>query len=176
VSYRVVYADPPWKFKVWSAKSTGRSAEQHYPTLDIDEICRLGVSTAPDCTLFMWTTWPHLEDALFVAKQWGFTYKSVAFDWMKINPSGSLFLGMGYVTRGNTEPCLRFTKGKPGAPKSRGVPSAILEPRREHSRKPDCVYERIEALYDGPYLELFARTKRAGWDQFGNEVDKFQAA
>jgi N6-adenosine-specific RNA methylase IME4 len=174
--YKVVYADPPWNFKTYSAKGEGRSAKRHYPTLDIEEICRLGAVTAPDCTLFMWTTWPHLEHALFVGKQWGFTYKGLGFDWMKTNQDGSLYMGMGYVTRQNPEPCLRFTKGNPGLPKARNVMAAILEARREHSRKPDCVYERIETLYDGPYLELFARTKREGWDQFGNEVGRFEIA
>jgi N6-adenosine-specific RNA methylase IME4 len=175
VSYKVVYADPPWNFKSYSEKGEGRSAKKHYATLDMVEIANLAVVTAPDCTLFMWTTWTHLEQALFVGKQWGFTYKGLGFDWTKVK-DGKPQWGMGYVTRQNPEPCLRFTKGNPGLPKVRNIQAVVWEPRREHSRKPDRIYDDIEALYDGPYLELFARTKREGWDQFGNEVGKFQTA
>ena len=81
-------------------------------------------------------------------------------------------MGMGYWTRANTEPCLLATRGKPKRLNA-DVRQAIITPRRQHSRKPDGVYGRIERLVAGPYLELFARTRRFGWDAWGNEVDKF---
>jgi len=79
---------------------------------------------------------------------------------------------MGYWTRANSEPCLLATRGKPKR-LSAAVRQGIIEPRREHSRKPDCVHERIERLVAGPYLELFARATRPGWTCWGNEVGKF---
>jgi N6-adenosine-specific RNA methylase IME4 len=79
---------------------------------------------------------------------------------------------MGYYTRQQTELCLLATRGKP-AVRDRGVRQLIIAPRREHSRKPDEQYERIERLVDGPYLEMFARQKWPGWDSWGNEVEKF---
>jgi N6-adenosine-specific RNA methylase IME4 len=173
--YQVIYADPPWSYKAWSKKGEGRSAESHYQTMSVDDICVLPVAdlAADNCVLFMWMTWPTLKDALRVINAWGFTYKTCGFDWMKKNTkSDSLFCGMGYWTRSNTEPCLLATKGKPKR-QSASVRQPILEPRREHSRKPDCVYERIEKLVDGPYIELFARQSRPGWDSWGNETEKF---
>jgi N6-adenosine-specific RNA methylase IME4 len=79
---------------------------------------------------------------------------------------------MGYWTRANTEPCLLATRGRPKRLNA-DVRQAIIEPRREHSRKPDGIHKRIERLVAGPYLELFARQQRPGWDVWGNEVDKF---
>jgi N6-adenosine-specific RNA methylase IME4 len=81
-------------------------------------------------------------------------------------------MGMGYWTRANTEPCLLATRGNPKRLDA-GVRMGIIEPRRQHSRKPDCVHGRIERLVSGPYLELFARAERPGWTTWGNEVGKF---
>jgi N6-adenosine-specific RNA methylase IME4 len=111
---------------------------------------------------------------------WGFKYKSCAFDWMKANArqvdmfreDADVQMGLGYWTRANSEPCLLATRGSPKR-MSKSVRQGIIEPRRQHSRKPDCVYDRIERLVEGPYLELFARTTRKGWDSWGNETDRF---
>lgn len=84
-------------------------------------------------------------------------------------------MGFGYWTRKQVEPCWLFTRGSPKRV-SKGVRQLIVEPRREHSRKPEAQYARIEALVDGPRLELFARSQRAGWDSWGNEIEKFGAA
>ena len=84
-------------------------------------------------------------------------------------------MGMGYWTRANTEPCLLATRGKPKRLNA-DVRQGIIEPRRQHSRKPDCVHGRIERLVAGPYVELFARQSRPGWDVWGNEVGKFDGA
>jgi len=180
--YQVVYADPAWSFKTWSKKGQDRSAESHYSTMTIDDICALPVSelAADDCALFLWMTWPTLPDAMRVIDAWGFTYKTCGFNWMKGDnyrlfvDESSLFCGMGYWTRSNTEACLLATRGKPKR-QSASVRQPIFEPRREHSRKPDCVYDRIEQLLNGPYVELFARQRWPGWDAWGNQVGKFKA-
>ena len=103
----------------------------------------------------------------------GFTYKTVDFTWAKLNKTKpGFFTGLGYWTRGNPEMCLLATKGKPKRI-SKSVPQLVVDRRREHSRKPDVMYTHIENLLDGPYIELFARQKRKGWDSWGNEVNKW---
>lgn len=92
--YNIIYADPPWRYKVYSKKGLGRSAESHYPTMQLEEIQALPVKNmaASDCALFMWTTVPLLEECFSVINTWGFTYKTVAFVWIKQNrKSDSLF-------------------------------------------------------------------------------------
>ncbi|TVQ34630.1 MAG: DNA methyltransferase [Geminicoccaceae bacterium] len=181
--YRVIYADPPWSFATYSARGKGRTADAHYDTLDLEGIKALPVAdwAAPDCVLFLWATDPLLPAALDVVHAWGFTYKTVGFYWAKLNKrtEGALgfgerdfFTGMGFWTRANPEPCLLATRGKPKRV-SAGVKKLVVSPRREHSRKPDVVAERIEALVAGPYLELFARAARPGWDVWGNQTALF---
>lgn len=153
--------------------------------MSIDEIAALPIAelAAVDCVLFMWATWPVLPDALRLIEAWGFAYKTCGFDWMKaddrqrdmFSDSVPVQVGMGYWTRANSEPCLLATRGKPKR-QNADVRMGIIEPRREHSRKPDCVPSRIERLVEGPYLELFARTQRPGWTVWGNQTDKFEVA
>jgi N6-adenosine-specific RNA methylase IME4 len=177
--YRAILADPPWPFQTWSDRGRGRAPDRHYRSrMTIDDIKALpvGALAAQDCVLFLWVTWPGLLIALDVIQAWGFVYKTSAFDWAKLTKrGGGLHFGCGYWTRANTEPCLLATRGKPKRLKA-DVPQIILEPRREHSRKPDCIHERIERLVGGPYLEMFARTRRLGWDAWGDEVGKFEEA
>lgn len=114
--YQVIYADPPWAYRVWSKKGNGRSAESHYPTMSIEEIADLPVNELADenCALFLWVTFPLLREIWKVIDAWGFTYKSVAFVWIKQNKKAdSLFWGMGYWTRANAEICILATKGSP---------------------------------------------------------------
>lgn len=111
--YSVIYADPPWRY---SAKNVQGAAEKHYPTMGIDELCTLPVAdlAAPDSVLFLWATFPQLPEALRLIKAWGFTYKSVAFVWLKKNrKSEGWFYGLGFWTRGNAEVCLLATRGHP---------------------------------------------------------------
>jgi N6-adenosine-specific RNA methylase IME4 len=175
--YGAILADPPWIFRTWSARGRGRSAERHYgSTMRLDEIKGLPVAASAkrDCVLFLWAVWPNLYDALEVIDAWGFEYKTLAFIYVKQTKSGdSLAWGTGYWTRANSEPCLLATRGHPKR-KNADVHQVILEPRREHSRKPDCIHTRIERLVSGPYLELWARqSERPGWTFWGDEVDKF---
>jgi N6-adenosine-specific RNA methylase IME4 len=181
--YRVIYADPPWTFSTYSRKGKGRSAEAYYDCMSLDEIKAVPVAqwAAKDCTLFLWTTDPLLEQALGVIRAWGFTYKTVAFHWVKLKQSvsrnlyndQSFFIGLGFWTRANPELCLLATRGNPHRRKA-NVQKLVISPRREHSRKPEEVYERIEALCEGPYLEIFARGTRNGWQTFGLELDAFE--
>jgi N6-adenosine-specific RNA methylase IME4 len=170
--YGAILADPPWNFRTWSAKGQGRAPS--YPTMSIEEIAALPVGSlaASDCALFLWATWPMMPQALRVIERWGFAFKTCAFCWLKVNADGSPFAGLGYWSRANTEPCLLATRGKPRRLHA-DVRQAVVAPRREHSRKPDGIHERIERLVGGPYLELFARETHPGWTAWGAEVGKF---
>ena len=168
--YNIIYADPPWSYK---DKNCNGNAAQHYPLMKDADICALPVKdiAAEDCVLFMWATYPKLQEALDVIKAWGFTYKTIGFQWVKQNRSGNgIFFGLGRWTRGNTEPCLIATKGKP-ARVSKSVGQLVFSPIRAHSQKPDEVRDRIvELMGDLPRVELFARSADAGWDCWGNEA------
>jgi len=176
--YGVIYADPPWSFRNWSAKGTGRNAVSHYDCLDFSALAALPISglAADDCALFLWATDPLLPRALELIQAWGFEYKTVAFYWVKLNTQAKhdtdYFTGLGYWTRANPEQCLLATRGKPSR-KAKDVKRLIVDKRREHSRKPDCVRERIERLVAGPYLELFAREAKPEWDRWGDQVALF---
>jgi len=180
--YKVIYADPPWMFATYSAKGRGRCADVHYNVMGSEALAGLPVAEWADdnCILLMWATDPLLPQAFELIRAWGFTYKTVGFYWAKLNRSASgsamtersFFTGLGYWTRANVEQCLLATRGKPKR-RGRDVPRLVVAPRREHSRKPDEVYDRIERLADGPYLEMFARTRRPGWDSWGNQVGLF---
>jgi N6-adenosine-specific RNA methylase IME4 len=143
---------------------------------------------AKDCVLMLWAVDPLIPQALQVGAAWGFTYKTLGFVWAKErrvtskraalhdDPDHKRFpIGTGYWTRANPEVCFLFTKGKPKR-LSASVRKLLIAPRREHSRKPDEIYGRIEALVDGPYLEMFARQRRPGWDAWGDETEKFGEA
>jgi N6-adenosine-specific RNA methylase IME4 len=184
--YRAVLIDPPWHFEVWALDKTGKSrhASLHYDTMPIEQIYDLPVQelAAPDCVLFLWVTWPMLEHGLQAIARWKFKYKTCAFAWMKANGSQiNLFddeitadMLTGYWTRANSEVCLLATRGSPKRLNA-DVRQGIIAPRREHSRKPDGIHDRIERLVAGPYCELFARQRRTRWDSWGNDVDKFAA-
>ena len=172
--YSVIYADPPWQYKVYSKKGMGRSAESHYPTMTIEDIKALPVEKLADkdCALFLWVTFPCLLEGIETLKAWGFTYKTVAFTWIKQNKkSDSLFWGMGYWTRANAELCLLGTRGHPKRA-GKGVHQVIISHIEEHSRKPYEAHRRImELMGDVSKIELFARRKTVGFDVWGNEVE-----
>jgi N6-adenosine-specific RNA methylase IME4 len=186
--YRVIYADPPWRFATYSDKGKGRSAEAHYDCLSLEEIKALPVAdwAARDAVLLLWATDPLLPRALEVIEAWGFAYKTVGFYWVKLNKSAApimlgngpllserdFFTGLGFWTRANPEPCLLATRGHPKRVAG-DVQKLLIAPRRQHSRKPQDAYERIERLLPGPYLEIFARQSRPGWDGWGNQPGLF---
>jgi N6-adenosine-specific RNA methylase IME4 len=157
--YNVIYADPPWTFKTFSDKGKDRSPENHYNVMSLQDICNLPVNKIANdnSVLLMWVVDPLLDKAFQVINAWGFKYKTVGFTWAKTNRKSEGLLA---------------TKGKPKRI-SKSVPQLVVEQRREHSRKPDIMYNHIENLLEGPYIELFARTQRNGWDSWGNQTDKF---
>lgn len=171
--YSIIYADPPWQYKTWSAKGTGRSAEQHYPVMDKQAIQALPVQdiAEKDCILFLWVTFPCLEEGLALCKAWGFTYKTVGFVWAKRNKKApSWFWGLGHWTRSNAEVCIIATKGNPKR-LAKNVHQIVDTPIEHHSKKPDVIRERIVQLVGNlPRIELFARQKTDGWDAWGNEI------
>jgi len=173
--FDVILADPPWEYSAWQdapKKWRGIAASTHYETMKLEDIKNLPVQTLckEDCTLFLWATCPNIPFALEVIKAWGFTYKTVAFVWIKENrKSKGLFLGCGHYTRANAELCLLATKGHPKKMSS-SVRQVIMSPVREHSRKPDEQYDRIGQLFSGDKLELFARYQRGDWFSWGKEV------
>ena len=193
--YHLILADLPWQTVTWSgttrtpsAKRLSDNASDHYPTLSLAEMQALPVSdlAADDALLAMWIISSHLDQALALADSWGFTFATDLFYWIKtklINAEQiGLFTGdiaeprisMGKYTRKQLEPCWLFRRGKGMPVLCHAQRQLIIEPPREHSRKPVAQYDRLHALFgDVPRLEMFARTTRAGWDVWGNEVGKF---
>lgn len=172
--YATILADPPWRF----ANRTGKMAPEHkrllrYPTMSIAEIKALPVAqlTAPKAHLYLWVPNALLSWGLQVVEAWGFEYKST-ITWYKVRKDGGPDgRGVGFYFRNVTELVLFGIKGKnnrtlkPG----RTQTNIIVARKREHSRKPDELYPIIEACSPAPRLELFARFKRDGWRQWGNE-------
>jgi N6-adenosine-specific RNA methylase IME4 len=174
MSYKLILADPPWNYQVWSKKGAGRTAEAHYPTMRTADICTLPVKGLADrdSVLLIWATWPNLLDALLVINAWGFRYVTAALLWVKLNKSGAgVFRGLGHYSRSNTEPLLLAKRGRGLPRKAKDVGQVLITPRREHSRKPDEQYGKIARLFgDVPRVELFARHTWPGWDSWGHGV------
>lgn len=172
--YNIIYADPPWTYRVWSKKGAARTAASHYDVMTIDDIKNLQVAsiTARDCALFLWVTSPNLLEGIDTLKSWGFTYKTVAFTWVKKNKiKDSWFWGMGHWTRANPEYCLLGTKGNIKRI-NKGVHSVVDSRIGRHSEKPNEVRDKIVNLIgDLPRIELFAREKTIGWDALGYDID-----
>ncbi|WP_417790681.1 MT-A70 family methyltransferase [Terasakiella pusilla] len=173
--YGVIYADPPWQFKTYSEKGLVKSPQAHYQCETLGDIKSIPVGQAAldDSVLYMWATFPMLPQAVELMDAWGFKYKSGGA-WHKKTKHGKTAFGTGYIFRSAAELFLVGTRGKPST-NNRSTRNIIEAQVREHSRKPDCTYDLIENLFDGPYLELFARQTRPGWDAWGNEVGKFDA-
>lgn len=142
--------------------------------MGIDAIKSLPVSqlAAPDCAMIMWATAPMLPEAIDTMKAWGFRFKS-AGAWAKQSSTGEKWaFGTGYCYRSAAEFWLLGTLGSPRQ-KVRNVRNLIVAPVREHSRKPDRMRQDIEALWEGPYCELFGRESSPGWSVWGNQTEKF---
>jgi len=142
--------------------------------MKLEDIKRLPVQNivGKNSILFLWVTYPMLKEGLEVIEAWGFRYRTIAFQWVKLNKdSMGAFYGLGRWTRGNTEPCLLATRGKPHRI-DEAVFQLIMTPLQRHSQKPSEVRQRIVQLMgDLPRIELFARRKVEGWDCWGNEVE-----
>jgi N6-adenosine-specific RNA methylase IME4 len=172
--YSIIYADPAWSY---SDKNCNGACLKHYKTMTLQEIKDLPIKdmSAKDCVLFIWITYPMLKEGLEVIESWGFKYKSIGFQWIKLNKKNNKeFYGLGRWTRGNTEACFIATKGKPKRINN-SVFQIIKEPIGRHSEKPHKVREEIVKLIGNlPRIELFSRNRVEGWDSWGNETDKFE--
>jgi N6-adenosine-specific RNA methylase IME4 len=163
--YPVIYADPPWRYE--HSESSTREIENHYPTMELDAICSLDVSSlaTPDAILFLWATSPKLAEAMRVVEAWGFTYRTCAV-WVKDK------IGMGYYYRQRHELLLVATRGSMPTPAPADRPDSVIEaPLGDHSAKPALAAEQIERMYpDLPKLEMFCRAPRDGWGVWGNQA------
>jgi N6-adenosine-specific RNA methylase IME4 len=170
-----ILADPPWQF----TNRTGKMAPEHrrldrYPTMALREIEALPIAAVakPKAHLYLWVPNALLADGLAVMAAWGFQYKTNLV-WYKVRRDGGPDRrGVGFYFRNVTELCLFGIRGTSNRTLAAGrrQPNIVVSAKREHSRKPDELYEVIEACSPGPYLELFARHRRDGWLQWGNEV------
>ena len=183
--FDIIYADPPWDYggKLQfdkSSKSVDKidltkpifisSASFKYPTLKIEELEKLDLPSISkeNCLLFMWSTNPHLAQAIKLGESWGFEYKTVAFVWDKMNHNP------GQYTLSNCELCLLFKKGKIPRPRgARNVQQLVRVPRGKHSEKPIEVLKKITLMFPTQdKIELFARKTNEGWDNWGLDVLK----
>jgi N6-adenosine-specific RNA methylase IME4 len=177
-SFQTILADPPWRF----TNRTGKVAPEHkrlnrYETLSLEEICEMPVSkvAAKNSHLYLWVPNALLIEGIKVLEAWGFEYKSNLI-WHKVRKDGGPDgRGVGFYFRNTTEMILFGTRGSmrtlgPG----RSQVNIIRTQKQEHSRKPDALYEIIEKCSPGPYLEVFARGARPGWDVFGNQADDYK--
>lgn len=189
-----IVADPPWYYRSWTPANDergDRSVERHYRTMRMEEIMAMPVRdiAAPDAHLWLWITGPFLArgDHALVMKAWGFKPSATGVIWMKLKRSVNgaqfqmislneihrfLHFGLGHTTRKNVEFLMLARRGN-AKRLSKTVPEPLLSPVREHSRKPDESFDRIEQYCAGPRLELFSREPRGGWTTWGNEADKF---
>ena len=170
MKYKTIYCDPPWNMS-GSGLFKRLSAGEKYTVMKLQDIKNMKdfiqQLADEDCHLYMWVTSNFLQDGLDTMKHWGFRYITNVV-WNKTTGCG-----MGQYFRTQHEICLFGTKGKTQLNKKQYVVSVISAPRREHSRKPEQMYDLIEKVSPGPYIELFARNTREGWDSWGNEVGKF---
>jgi len=181
--YDIIYADPPWNYNgklQFDRTSKGvdkidfsknifiSSASFKYPTLKLKELKKLLLMkiAKEDCLLFMWTSSPHLAQAIELGETWGFDYRTIAFIWDKMNHNP------GQYTLSNCEVCLVFKRGKIPKPRgARNVQQLVRAKRKGHSEKPIEVLERITKMFPTQdRIELFARRASKGWDCWGLNI------
>lgn len=176
LAYGAIIADPPWQYDMRSEEGYEKSPEAHYETMPEEEIAALPVGelAGGSCLLWLWSTWPHLPQALRVMAAWGFTYKTGG-SWTKTTATGKRAFGTGYILRSTTEPFLIGTIGEPRI-RSKAVRNLIESERREHSRKPPEARAMMEKLLPDVFAaELFAREPWPGNHVWGKERAKFSA-
>lgn len=175
-AYDLILADPPWRFRTWNETNQVKSAKNHYDLMDRQDLLDLPVASlaSSNSCLVMWATQAQLDEAVELLAAWGFRYKT-AGAWAKQSSTGEKWaFGTGYWLRSAAEFYIVGARGNPKV-EDRGVRNLIVAPVREHSRKPDRMYEDLESMFPSARkLELFARTRRPGWDCWGNQTEKFQ--
>ena len=162
--YRTIVVDPPWDYN--ELGDAPRGARAHYSCMGIEALKELSVRlwAYPDAHLYLWTTNAFIEEAHELARFWGFRKRQI-LTWVKT------YIGMGYYFRNTTEHILFCTVGRL-PPKRHDLPTHFIakNPGRRHSAKPEAFYDMVESMSPGPYLDVFARRLRMGWDCWGNEV------
>ena len=183
--FTTFYIDPPWPYQGSLVGNGGRGSQNgkakqivqvgvknHYPTMTIEQLKKLPISALarPNAHLYLWTTNTFMEEAHQLIREWGFHHKTI-ITWGKVKKDDPTTASMkcGYYYRSATEHLLFAVRGKLRL-KGPCSPTLHLLERESHSVKPDYFYELIEQQSPGPYLELFARRKREGWGQWGNEI------
>lgn len=170
--YNLIYADPPWSYR--NMGNIQATAKEHYNTMTENDIYNLGETIKRisdiNCMLFLWVTFPKLQEGLNTIKAWDLNIKQYGFNWIKKNKNGTNFFGVGWYTKSNSEICLIGVKGKPFK-KSNSISQIIETVREEHSKKPAIVRDKIvQFCGDIPRIELFARQTADGWDSWGDEI------
>ena len=173
MKFDILYSDPPWEYgnvqHQGKGQPTSGGAATHYPTLSLADLKRLDVPSvcADDALMFMWSSSPHLDQAVDLLRAWGFKWATVGFVWdkQKVNP--------GFYTMSQVELCLIGKRGRIPTPRgARNVRQFVSEERTTHSTKPEEVRKRIEAMFPTQSkLELFARRRVDSWHAWGNEVE-----
>lgn len=186
--FRGGLGDPPWLFSLRSKKGEGKSAQHHYKCLPLDVLQSMGQQIArlfsTDALIGMWATSPMLEQQIATLNTWGFRYAGL-WPWFKGSPASqgddpdhpewNPAFGTGYIGRSCSELMLIGVRGSPTLlPSAKKERAAFFDSQREHSRKPDAQYAKIEALVAGPHIEFFSRTERPGWTHFGNETGRWR--
>lgn len=173
-AYNLIVADPPWLYQLRSEKGNHKSAQQKYKCYtpeEIRDLFPLDELAMPSCLLLLWATFPLIERQLACVRAWGFEYKSMVV-WHKVFPSGRDAIGPGYRVRGMAEPIILATRGEP---LHKPLPGLFRGIRREHSRKPDEFYDIVDRRCASlkHRADVFVRTRRPGWDPFGDQMDMF---
>lgn len=181
--YRTIVADPPWPYdtrsnpwieaspthrpKSWDSPLSGPFTANRYDSITMDDLLALRPPADDASHLYLWTTNAFMEQAHAVARAWGFKPKTIC-TWTKVTPDGRPSMKTGYYFRGATEHWLFCVRGSLRLLRA-DLSTAYLWPRLPHSVKPDAFYDLVESASPGPYLELFARRQRLGWDTWGDE-------
>lgn len=169
--FEIIYCDPPWDYagqKQHNTKKDSGGALSHYPTMTLDELIELPIDSisSENSLLFMWTSSPHLDQAIELGVCWGFKYKTIGFVWDKIR------INPGFYTMSQCEIVLIFKKGKIPTPRgARNIRQYLQENRTHHSAKPDEIRQRIHQMFPTQNkIELFARrVDDPNWTTWGNE-------
>jgi N6-adenosine-specific RNA methylase IME4 len=173
--YRTIVADPPWAYRSpgqFVAPETeffgSAGSARRYGAMNMAELQAITVPAEDDAHLYLWTTNAFMVEAHDLARGWGFEPKTV-LTWGKVQADGRPSMKMGHYFRGATEHVVFAVRGSLKLQTSEGLPTLYLWPRLPHSVKPDAFYDLVEKASPGPYLELFARRARFGWEYWGDE-------
>ena len=180
MKYRTIVADPPWPYDSYKSglfartpKTNGqpsrKTQDTGYPLMSLPELNALQPPAEDNAHLYLWTTNAFMDEAYDVCRAWGFAPKTIC-TYGKVQADGSPSMKTGYYFRGATEHVLFGVRGSLPLQVSEGIPTLWLWPRLPHSVKPDAFFDLVEYVSPGPYLELFARRQRLGWDTWGDEA------